>query len=109
MNRNFCQAITVHCDDPAPILEMLEEWDLSQATSDIMGYMGQRMLADRQELGRYVIMVDFGVVDPNVLASDEAARNNVRPETRAFAEKFRTLINGEPEWHHYDEIYRTDR
>ncbi len=109
MNRNFTQTITVHCDDPARFLELVAEWDLSQATSDIMGYMGTRVLADREQLGRYVVIVDFGVVDPNVSAADEAARNNARPETRAFAARVVEVLDGEPEFHHFDEIYRTDR
>ena len=109
MNRNFSQTITVRCDDPAPIIEMLAQWDLDQASGDIMGYMGTRVLADRERLGQYVIIADFGVVDPNVSAADEAARNNSRPETRAFAARLREVIEGEPEYHHFDEIYRTDR
>jgi hypothetical protein len=109
VNRNFSQMITVRCDDPDRLLEMVAEWDLAQATSDLMGYMGQRVLADREQLGRYVIIADFGVIDPNVSAADEAARNNARPETRQFADRMREVIVGEPEWHHYDEIYRTDR
>jgi hypothetical protein len=109
VNRNFTQTITVHCDDPARILEMLAEWDLSQATGELMGYMGTRVLADREKLGRYVIIADFGVVDPNVSAAEEALRNNARPETREFAARMRELLNGDPEYHHYDEIYRTDR
>ena len=83
VNRNFSQTITVRCDDPAPIVEMLAEWDLDQATSDIMGYMGTRVLADRENPGQYVIIADFGVVDPDVSAADEAARNNdARPRPR---------------------------
>jgi hypothetical protein len=109
VNRNFTQTITVRCDDPAPILELLAEWDLNQATGDIMGYMGTRVLADREKLGQYVIIADFGVVDPDVSAAEEALRNNARPETRAFAASLRDVIHGEPEYHHYDEIYRTDR
>lgn len=109
MNQNFCQTITVRCDDPAPIVALLHEWDLNQATSDIMGYMGTRLLADREVEGQYVIIADFGVVDPNVSAADEAARNNERPETREWAERLLALIDGEPEYHHFDEIYRTDR
>jgi hypothetical protein len=109
MNRNFSQMITVHCDDPAKVIELLAEWDLAQATGDLMGYMGTRVLADREQLGRYVIVADFGVVDPNVSAAEEAARNNSRPETRAFATRMREVLNGEPEYHHFDEIYRTDR
>ena len=109
MNRNFSQTITVRCDDPAPIVESLIEWDLNQATSDIMGYMGTRILADRDTVGQYVIIADFGVVDPDVSAADEAARNNERPETQAWAARLLGLIDGEPEYHHFDEIYRTDR
>ena len=109
MNRNFSQTITVHCYNPATLIEMLTEWDLNQATSDIMGYMGTRLLADRENLGHYVIVADFGIVDPNVSAADEAARNNARPETRAWAARLIEMIHGEPEYHHFDEIYRTDR
>jgi hypothetical protein len=109
VNRNFSQTITVRCDDPAPILELLTQWDLEQASGEITGYMGTRMLADREKLGQYVIIADFGVVDPNVSAAEEAARNNSRPETREWAARLREVIDGEPEYHHFDEIYRTDR
>jgi hypothetical protein len=108
VNRNFCQAISVRCDDPAPVIELLEQWDLDQASTDIMGYMGVRLLADREEPGRYLIIADFGVVDPDVSAADEAKRNNDRPETQAWAARLRELVNGEPEYHHYDELHRTD-
>ena len=109
MNRNFSQTITVRCDDPAKLVELLTNWDLSQATSDVMGYMGTRLLADRENPGQYVVVADFGVIDPDVSAADEAERNNERPETRAWAARLRELIDGEPEYHHFDEIYRTDR
>ena len=109
MNRNFNQTITVRCDDPATLIEMLAQWDLNQATSDIMGYMGTRLLADRENPGQYVIITDFGVVDPDVSAADEALRNNERPETQAFAARLCEVIDGEPEYHHFDEMYRTDR
>ncbi len=109
MNRNFSQTITVRCGDPARLLELLAEWDLQQATSDIMGYMGTRVLADRHEMGRYVIIADFGVIDPNVSAADEAMRNNGRPETQAMAARMREVLDADPEYHHFDEIYRTDR
>ena len=109
MNQNFSQSITVRCADPTPILEMLTEWDFNQATSDITGYMGTRMLVDREEPGRYVIIADFGVVDPQVSAAEEATRNNERPETQAFAARLLQVIEGEPEYRHFDELYRTDR
>ena len=62
MNRNFSQTITVRCDDAAKLVELLTSWDLSQATSDVMGYMGTRLLADRENPGQYVVVADFGVV-----------------------------------------------
>jgi len=109
VNRNFSQTITVCSDHPEKIAQLLAEWDQMQATKDIMGYMGTRVLADRERIGWYVIIADFGVVDPAVSAADEAARNNSRPETREWAARLRELINGEPEYHHFDELYRTDR
>jgi hypothetical protein len=108
VNLNFSQTITVYTDDPAPIIEQLAQWDRDQAEADIMGYMGIRLLADRGEPRRYVIIADFGVVDPDVSAADEAQRNNERPETQASAARIRALIDREPEFHDYDELYRTD-
>jgi hypothetical protein len=107
VNRNFCQTITVQCDDPTVLVELLEGWDRQQAQSDIMGYMGTRLLEDNEIPGRYVIVADFGVVDPDVSAAEEAQRNNERPETQQWAERLRAVVDGEPEFHDYDELYRT--
>jgi hypothetical protein len=108
VNLNFCQTIVVHSDDPASIVELLEQWDTQQADADIMGYMGTRLLADRENPGQYMIIADFGVVDPDVSAADEASRNNDRPETKEWAARLLNLVEGEPTYHHYDELYRTD-
>jgi hypothetical protein len=108
VNQNFSQTISVRCADPDRIIELLREWDLVQATGDLTGYMGTRVLADREHPGRYVIIADFGVIDPDVPAAEEANRNNDRPETQAFAARLRELVDGEPEFHHFDELYRTD-
>ena len=67
-----------------------------------MGYMGTRLLADRENPGHYVIIADFGVVDPDVSAADEAARNNERPETQELGAPRSRSIDGEPEYRHYD-------
>jgi len=53
------------------------------------------------------MIVDFGVVDPELSAAQEAFLNNERGETQGFADRFREVTLGEPEWHHYDELYRT--
>ena len=80
---NFIQTIAVRSDNPEVLGDLLREWDRNQASADIMGYMGIRLLADREDPGAYLIIADFGVVDPDVSAADEAARNNDRPETQA--------------------------
>ena len=108
MNLNFSHMIFVRSDDPEALGDLLVQWDVQQASADIMGYMGVRLLADRDNPGQYLIVADFGVVDPDVSAADEAARNNERPETQASAARMREHVKGEPEWRHYDELYRTD-
>jgi hypothetical protein len=108
VNQNFCQTISVRCDDPAPIIALLDEWDVRQASADIMGYIGTRLLADRDNPGHYLIIADFGVVDPDVPAVDEAMRNNDRPETQEWAARLLAILDGAPEYRHYDELYRTD-
>lgn len=107
MNRNFTQTISFRLDDPDLILEMMTRWDQLQATDDIMGYMGARVLADRDEPGRYMLVADFGVIDPDVSAADEAARNNERPQTQEYAARLRAAAEAEPEFRDYDELYRT--
>jgi hypothetical protein len=109
VTRNFTQTITVKCEDPAMLVEMLAKWDEQQAECDVMGYMGCRLFADRETLGQYVLLADFGVVNPDVSAADEAVLNNRRPETKAFATHLAEVIDGPPVYHHFDELYRTDR
>ena len=107
MHRNFTQTMTVRTDDPEALIELARQWDVNQAASDVMGYMGTRILADREEPGVYVVEADFGVVDPEVSAVEEAARNNDRAETQQWAEYLQAISKGPPEYHHYDELYRT--
>ena len=109
MNLNFTQTITLHCPDPAKLIEFVTNWDQDRASSELTGYMGTRILADREHLGRYLAVIDFGVIDPNVTAAQEAAINNERPETKAMAAAIAGITEGAPEYHHFDEVYRTDR
>jgi hypothetical protein len=108
VNLNFAHMIFVRSEDPRALVELLEQWDLQQASADIMGYMGVRLLADRENAGQYIIAADFGVIDPDVSAADEAARNDDRPETRDWAVRLRAVIEDDPRHHNYDELYRTD-
>jgi hypothetical protein len=108
VNLNFAHMIFVRSDDRRALVELLEQWDVQQADADIMGYMGVRLLADREYPGEYIIAADFGVIDPDVSAADEAARNDERPETKAWAARLRAVIEADPRHHNYDEVYRTD-
>jgi hypothetical protein len=108
VNLNFSHMIFVRGADPAEIVGLLEQWDIQQASADIMGYMGARLLVDREHPDEYIIVADFGIVDPEVSAADEALRNDGRPETQAWAAQLRAVVEGEPRHHNYDELYRTD-
>jgi hypothetical protein len=107
VNVNFTQMITIRCKDPERLVELARGWDQMQAESDIMGYMGLHVLADREEADRYLLVAEFGVIDPDVSAAEEATRNDERPVTQEWLEKLLAIIEGEPAFHNYDEIYRT--
>lgn len=106
-NRNFVQTITVRCREPDRLIELAREWDELQAASDVMGFIGTRILGDRATPDVYVIEADFGIVDPGISAYEEALRNNERPVTQEWARRLREITDGDPEYHHFDEIYRT--
>jgi len=108
LNQNFAQTISIRSADPDAIIEILEQWDRDQASAEVMGYMGVRLLADRDAPGEYMIMADFGIVDPDVSAVQEAAMNNDRAETQAAAAKLRAVVQGEPVFRNYDCIYQTE-
>jgi len=103
----FTQGIRVRCDDPDALQQLMAEWDAAQATTDVMGYIGTRLLADRDDPGCFLILAEFAEVDGDLSPADEAERNNQREETSRWAQKLRSLVEGEPDWSHYDELYRT--
>lgn len=103
----FSQQMKVRCTDPDALAELLAEWDRGQATAPIMGYIGTRLLADRDDPGAFVILAEFAEVEGDLSAAEEAERNNQREETERWATRLRELVEGEPEWVHFDELYRT--
>jgi hypothetical protein len=107
MALNFTQIISFRCQDPQAIVELAATWDENQAASDVMGYIGSHVLADRDNPGEYLLVAEFGIVDPDVPAAEEAMRNNDRPETQLWHDKLLAVIDGEPTYRHFDEIYRT--
>jgi hypothetical protein len=108
MYRNFTQTVTFRSEHPTELVALAREWDEYQADQDIEGYIGVRLLADRDDPGRYMMVADFGVIDPDVAAAQEAFMHNELDQTEAFAARFRAFTTGgEEEWHHYDEMYST--
>ncbi len=103
----FEQAISFRCSDPGSLVDLLKEWDEAQASTDVMGYIGTRLLADRDDPGRYMILAEFADVDGDLTPAEEAERNNQREATEAWVAKLRALVEAEPEWVHFDELYRT--
>ena len=103
----FAQGIRVRCDDPEGLIQLLVEWDEGQASTDVMGYIGTRLLAENEEPGCYMILAEFAEVDGDLTPAEEAERNNQREETERWSEKLRSLVDGEPDWIHFDELYRT--
>lgn len=104
---NFSQIISVRSDDPDALVRLAAEWDRAQAETDVMGYIGSHVLADRDDPRNCLLIAEFAAVDPDVPAAEEAARNNERPETQAWAKRLRDVIEGEPVYTHFDELYRT--
>jgi hypothetical protein len=108
MDIRFTQTMTVRCRDRHKLLALAAAWDIGQADAELTGYRGGRILADRNDPNRYVIIADFAMIDPEVSAADEACRNNERSETQASTVLLRAILDDEIEFHDYDEIARTD-
>ena len=103
----FAQGIRVRSEHRDELVALLAEWDKSQATGEVMGYIGTRLLADRDDPGCFLIIAEFAEVDGDLTPAAEAERNNRREETERWAAQLRALVDGEPVWTHYDELYRT--
>jgi hypothetical protein len=97
----------VRCNDLDALIEFCSDWDRCQSEGDIMGYTGQFILANRAKPGEYLMVGQFGVVDPDVSAADEAMKNNEVWETQGWGKRLRGIIEGEPVFVDYDEVYRT--
>ena len=72
----FTQGISVRCDNPDGLVELLAEWDVGQSTTEVMGYIGVTLLADRENPGHYMIQAEFAEVDGDLTPAQEAERNN---------------------------------
>lgn len=107
MRTRFTQTIRFKCADPNALVELLRQYDSNQASMDVMGFIGTRLLCDRNNSGHYVIVAEFAEVDGELTAAEEAMLNNERGETTGWYENLMKVISGEPEFNDYDEIYWT--
>lgn len=103
----FTQAIRCKCADPDALVKLMKEYDNHQASLDVMGFIGAKLLKDRDNPGQYFVIAEFAEVDGQLTAAQEAERNNHRNETEGWYRKFRETIDEEPEWLNFDELYRT--
>ena len=93
----FVQTIRVRADDPSVLEELNAGWHESEF-GIAPGYLGSRILADRDRPGEYLIEVDFQ-------SADEAAQNNGRQATEEWAAKLGAVTVGDAEFANYDQIF----
>ena len=103
----FTQGIRVKCADGKALVKLLLDYDKNQSSLDVMGFIGTRLLENRDQPGEFLILAEFAEVDGDLSAEEEAERNNQREETERWATNLRALVAEEPEWIHYHERYHT--
>lgn len=96
----FVQTIEVETSNVDAIRDHVSGWHDEQK-GVAPGYQGTRILEDHEAQGRYVIEVDFS-------SREEAARNDERPETVAWAQKLQELVEGEPRFANYTLVCETN-
>ncbi len=95
----FTQTMRVKSTSAKQLTELMAEWHDNQSGT-APGYEGARLLAERDGSGELVIEVDFS-------SEEEAKRNNDRPETKAWAERLKQVVDGEPEYKDFEVVYST--
>jgi len=92
----FTQTMTVRATDGQALGDLMAAWNEAEA-GKAPGYLGSRLLADRDDPGRFLIVVDFS-------SFAEAELNNDRAETATWAEKLIELVDGDVSWGNYDAV-----
>jgi quinol monooxygenase YgiN len=97
----FIQTIEVQAADGSALAEHLAAWHAEQH-GIAPGYLGYRLLADRDRPGRFTILVDFG-------SAAEAKANDARPETAAWAGRLFELTTVTPSFANWDSLAESGR
>ncbi|MFD2093162.1 hypothetical protein [Blastococcus deserti] len=97
---SFVQTIAVRATDEAAMRDLITTWHADQHGT-APGYQGARVLANLQQPGEYLLIVDFS-------SREEAERNNSRAETAAWADQLKTLIAGEPAYANWRTVADTN-
>lgn len=84
---SFVQTITVHSTNASALAEHLAAWHAEQC-GIAPGYRGARLLADCDRPDQFTIEASFS-------SEEEAALNNGRPETTAWAQALRKIASGD--------------
>ncbi|MDH5422168.1 MAG: hypothetical protein OEY55_10235 [Acidimicrobiia bacterium] len=92
----FVQTIIVRTRDQDGLADLMAAWHATEA-GNAPGYLGSRLLADRESPDRYQLIIDFA-------SAEEAHLNNDRVETQTWAAKLSELIDGDPEFGNFDDI-----
>lgn len=92
----FVQTIVVRSSDGAALADLTAAWHATEL-GHAPGYLGSRLLVDREAPNRYQLIIDFS-------SAEEAQLNNDRPETQAWAAKLSSIIEGDPDFGNFDEV-----
>lgn len=92
----FVQTIIVRTRDREGLADLMAAWHATEA-GKAPGYLGSRLLADREASDRYQLIIDFA-------SAEEAQLNNDRVETQTWAVRLSEFIDGDPEFGNFDDI-----
>lgn len=89
----FVQKIFFTTTKEVEIQKLLDEYDIALAPGNPSAWF----LKDQDKPNAFVLSVGFD-------SAREALRNNARPETDAFAKRFRALCDGDPVYYNLDVV-----
>jgi antibiotic biosynthesis monooxygenase (ABM) superfamily enzyme len=92
----FIQTIAFTSSQEDALRALGGDWD-SQNVGDAPGYLGSKILKDRDRENSYMVIAEFETYE-------QAMENSARPETDAMAKQMAALVDGAPTFTNYDVI-----